>query len=263
MITQVSGALVSVAGTTTKTPTSFTINDDEITDDKGMATLQLLDGTDLAGTYRFSITPPAGSSLGVMFDQKLNLAGPPISTRLASRIALRGNILDSAGHPLSNVAITARPSLRFLWTLDVAPQAFVAAIPAATAVSLDTGEFVVWVDANVATVWGHYDLLIEPPPAAQAPAYTKSEIEIPRDGTLDAVSLGEITLPEAAFVHGRITSPTGDSLEKAELKLYQVSTALGLCSEVAHAPTSCPIPAQLQGRATSDSDGIVRVTLPR
>lgn len=263
MITPVSGALVSVAGSATKTQTSFTVNDDESTDDKGSATLQLLDGVDLVGTYRLSITPPAGSSLGVVFDQKLvNLTA--INFRLGARVALRGKILDSAGNPLSSVSITARPSLRFLWTLDAGPQAFVAAIPAATEVTTpDTGEFVVWIDANVAQVWGHYDLLIEPPPTARAPALLKSEVEVPRDSTLDAVSLGEITLPEAAFIHGRVTTPTGDLLDGAELKLYQVSTALSLCTEVAHAPVSCPIPAQLRGRGTSDNGGIVRLTLPR
>ncbi|HEY0992584.1 MAG TPA: hypothetical protein VGD80_36270 [Kofleriaceae bacterium] len=264
MITQVSGAVVSVAGVSTKTLTSFTVTDDEVTDDKGIATLQLLDGADLAGTYRMSITPPAASSLGVLFDQKLTIAtGQTITTRLGARVALRGKILDSGGDALSNVAITARPSLRFLWTLDAGPQSFVAAVPAATAVTADTGEFVVWVDGNVAQVWGHYDLLIEPPPGVRAPTYLKNEIEIPRDNTLDAVSLGEITLPEAANVHGRITAPNGDPVEKAELRLYLASTAVSLCTEVAHAPLSCPIPAQLQARGTSDTDGIVRVTLPR
>jgi len=264
MITQVSGALVSVAGVSTKTLTSFTVNDDEVTDDMGMATLHLLDGVDLAGTYRMSITPPAGSSLGVLFDQKLTITtGQTITSRLGTRVALRGKILDARGEVVPNVAITARPSLRFLWTLDAAPQAFVSAVPAATAVTLDTGEFVVWVDANVAQVWGHYDLLIEPPLGVRAPTYLKSEVEIPRDNTLDAVSLREITLPEAAFVHGRITAPNGDAVEKAELRLFQTSSATGLCTEVAHAPLSCPIPAPLQGRGTSDADGIVRVTLPR
>jgi hypothetical protein len=200
MITQVSGALISVAGSSTKTGVSFTVNDDQTTDDKGMATLHLLDGADLAGTYRLSITPPAGSNMGVVFDQKLaNLTA--LSYRLGARISVSGRLLDAFGDPLANAQVTARPSLRFLWTLDTAPQAFVAAIPAATAVSFETGEFVVWVDANVATVWGHYDLLIEPPPMSRAPAYQLNEVEIPRDGTLNTVPLGEIRLPEAAFIH--------------------------------------------------------------
>jgi hypothetical protein len=223
----------------------------------------VLDGVDLAGAYRMSITPPAGSSLGVLFDQRLPITGQPITTRLGSRVALRGKVVDANGVAVRNAAITARPSLRFLWTLDAAPQSFVAAVPAATAVTVDSGEFVVWVDANVAQVWGHYDLLIEPPPGVRAPTYLKNEFELPRDNTLAAVSLSEITLPEAAFVRGRITTPNGDWLDKAELKLYQTSASDGLCAEVAHAPMSCPIPAQLQGRGTSDSNGIVRLALPR
>jgi hypothetical protein len=263
LVTQVSGATVSVSGVSNKTLTSFTVTDDKVTDGEGIATIELLDGVDLAGTYRMSITPPAGSTLGVLFDQKLTITGQEITTRLGSRIALRGKVLDAGGEPLRNAAITARPSLRFLWTLDAAPQSFVAGVPAATTVTLDTGEFVVWVDANVAQVWGHYDLLIEPPPGVRAPTYLKNEFELPRDNTLAAVSLSEIILPEAAFIHGRITAPNGDWLDKAELKLYQASAPQELCAEVAHAPLSCPIPAQLQGRGTSDPDGIVRLTLPR
>jgi hypothetical protein len=80
---------------------------------------------------------------------------------------------------------------------------------------------------------------------------------------VDAIPLGEVTLPDAAYVHGRITGPDGEPVENAELKLYLVSTELVLCSEVAHAPASCPIPALLQGRNTSDSKGTVRLALPR
>jgi protocatechuate 3,4-dioxygenase beta subunit len=258
----VRGAQVSVSGVLTSTLTSFTVNDVQVTNDLGEVTLHVLDGASIVGSYRMSITPPASSILGVVFDQKLSLApAPPVV--LAPRVALRGTIVDDNGKPLPNVAVTARPSLRFLWTLDAAPQAFVSAIPAATAVTLDTGEFVVWVDPSIAQAWGHYDLLIEPPTTAQAPTYIKSEVEIPRDGALASVTVGEIALPQAAFVHGTIAAPDQTPVENAELKLYAVSTELALCSEVAHAPTSCPIPAQLQGRNTSDKNGTVRLALPR
>jgi hypothetical protein len=183
-------------------------------------------------------------------------------------VALRGTIVDSDHKPLNNVAVTARPSLRFLWTLDAVPQAFAAAIPPSTTVTLETGEFVVWVDASVAQVGGNYELLIEPPTTSQAPTYIKTGIDARPSGGIDAVPLGtvplgEIALPDAAFVRGRIAGPDGESVENAELKLYLVSTELALCSEVAHAPASCPIPAQLQGRNTSDSKGTVRLALPR
>jgi len=269
MINPVRGALVSVTGTmlpSTNTLTSYTISDQQLTGDDGMVTLNVVNGAVIAGTYQMSIIPPASSSLGAMFDQKLVAA---TEQRLPARVALRGTIVDHDGKPLNNVAITARPSLRFLWTLDAAPQAFVAAIPAATAVTLPTGEFVVWVDPDIAQVWGNYDLLIEPPATTQAPTYTKADVDIRRDGTLgpdgvpDSVSFDKITLPDAAYVHGRITGPDGALVENAELKLYLVSTELSLCTEVANAPASCPIPAQLQDRNTSDATGTVRLALPR
>jgi hypothetical protein len=121
----------------------------------------------------------------------------------------------------------------------------------------------VWVDANIAQIWGDYDLVFEPPATSRAPTYIKTEVQVPRDGTLDSVTLDNIVLPDAAFVHGLVTGPDGQAVPSSELKLYLVSSAPQLCSEVLHAPASCPIPAQLQGRDTSDAEGTVRLALPR
>jgi hypothetical protein len=268
VVAPVRGATVSVTGTLTTTLTSFTITDEQVTNSDGKVTLHLLDGIGIAGSYRLSIIPPASASLGVVFDQKFTLGQDP-RIRLPARVAVHGRIIDGAGNPLPNVTVTARPSLRFLWTLEPAPQTFVAGIPSSTAVTPDTtsgsgaGSFVVWVDPNVAQVWGYYDLLIEPAATARVPAFLKPEVVIPRDGTLDSIGLGDIAVPESAFVHGRITGADGQPVENAELRLYLVSTALSLCSEVAHAPAACPIPAELQARSTSDDEGIVRLILPR
>jgi hypothetical protein len=264
------GAVVSVTGSFTNlnTATSFVVSDEKVTNKDGDVVLSVLDGSAIAGSYRLSIMPPASSNLGVVFDQRLLLGGAP-DRRLPSRIALRGRILDRGGKPVPNVAVSARPSLRFLWTLEAQPQTFVAAIPTPTAVTPDTtsgdgaGVFVLWVDANVASVWGHYDVLIEPPMTARMPTFVKADIDV-RDGmAADSVGLGDITVPDAAYIHGRITGANGQPVDGAELKLYVVSNAITLCSEVAHAPMSCPIPAELRSRNTSDSDGIVRLTLPR
>lgn len=261
-IAPVSGAQVSITGARLDSLVSFTMSDEKVANADGQVTLNLLDGAGIAGSYRLSITPPAGSSLGVVFDQKASLQMAP-QIRLGPRLALRGKVFGTDGKPLGHAAVTARPSLRFLWTLDAASQVFVASIPAATTVTFDDGNFLLWVDPNVAQVWGHYDLLIEPPTGARAPSYVLADYEIPKFGTLDAVTINDIQLPDAAFVHGRITGPDGQSVEDAELKLYLVSTQLTLCSEVAHAPASCPIPALLQARNTSDSEGTVRLVLPR
>lgn len=268
-ISPVSGAQVSVTGAT---PTSqlitFTMSDQRVTNDKGIVALHLLNGDGIAGSYRLALTPPASSPLGVVFDQKVpSLAGLPSyslpAIRLAPRVALRGKLFDADDKPLGNAVVTARPSLRFLWTLDVAPQAFVAAIPAATAISDPDGTYVVWVDPNVPNVaesWGFYDLLIEPATSTRAPTQVVPEVSI-RGGPLDAINVPDVRLPAPAFVHGRITGPNGKSVEGAELKLYLVSTQLTLCSEVAHAPPTCPIPAQIKARNTSDDEGTVRLIL--
>ncbi len=128
------------------------------------------------------------------------------------------------------------------------------------------------VDPNVAQIWGYYDLVIEPAAGTRAPSFVVPEFAIPRNPALDPVTatynLPEpsaapgIYLPEAAFIHGNITGPDGHVVEGAELKVYQVSTQLTLCSEVAHAPASCPIPAALEARNTSDTEGTVRLALP-
>jgi hypothetical protein len=256
------GATVSVAGTMTTATASFTYSDSEVVGGDGVARLTLLDGAGITGTYQISITPPASSTMSAVFAQKLAL---PVTQpfQLRARIALRGQVVDAGGAPINAVAVTARPSLRFLWSLDAAPQAFVEAIPPATTVTEEDGRFKLWVDASVASTWGHYDLMIEPPATALAPPYTVHDADFPDLATLTAFDLGTLQLPSAAYVHGQLVDRLGQPIENGELKLYTVNTQLTLCSEVLHAPSSCPIPAQIEGRSTSDEKGNVRIVLPR
>jgi len=263
-VSGVSGAQVSITGTASGPGalTSYTIADQQIADTDGKVALKVLDGAAFTGSYQLSITPPAGSTLGAVFNQKAALQMPP-QIRLGARLELHGRVVDGDGNPVANVSVTARPSLRFLWTLDAASQVFVASIPAATGVTLPTGEFILWVDPSVAQIWGHYDLVFEPPSTMRAPSFLKPDFAIPQVATFDTLDLDKVAMPDAAYVHGRITGPDGVPVPDAELKLYEISTEVNLCSEVAHAPTSCPIPAQLQGRNAASNDGAVQLALPR
>lgn len=262
-VSLVAGATVAVTGSVTAGATTFTVSDSQVTDKSGAVKLHVLNGAAVSGSYRISVTPPAGAPLAVIYDETVALPtdGKPVARRLSARVAIRGRILDASSAPLAGVAVTARPSLNFLWGLDSAPQAFVGAIPAASTVTSNSGEFLLWVDAEVAQASAAYDLAIEPPTTTRLPAFVKTA-SVSLAG-VDAVT--DIVLPDAAYVHGRIVAPDGEPVENAEIKLYLGATAtqLDLCSLVLHAPTTCPVPATLQGRGTTDATGTAGIALPR
>ncbi len=263
-INGVRGARVTVTATiggVTTGQTLATFAAEGTADDSGNVSLSLLDGSGITPQYRLDVVPPASSNMGVLFDMPLSLAATPLL--LPTRIAIRGEVDDYLGNPLKDVSVTARPSLRFTWSFPDAPQAFVSAIPAATTLTPETGEFALWVDPTVATLWGHYDLAFEPASKARAPSWLRTDIEIPRDTTLSTVSVDQIRLPDAAAIRGLVIDPDGIEVEGAEVKIFRLSASLALCTEVLNAPASCPIPANLQGRGDSDTAGIVRLTLPR
>lgn len=257
------GARVTISGRyNASTSAAATVEVSGTTDENGVVTLTVLDGAAFRDSYRVSVVPPASAKFAALFDEPL----PPAPTRmilLPTRLALRGVVYDQDGEPVKDVSVTARPSLRFLWTLDAVPQRFLTAIPASTAITPNTGEWVVWVDANIADTWGNYDVVFEPPADARVPSWVVSDIEIPRSVTQDTVTLPTTTLPDAAFVRGTVYDPDGNPVDGADLKIYRVPTDLDLCMEVKNPPASCSIPAQLMGRGTADSRGRVELTLPR
>jgi len=266
-ISPVRGARVRITAQTTSSTmpgsTLATFVAEGTTNDAGVASLEVLDGQAFRASYKLEIVPPASASVGVVFDEPLEFGNQP-DMLLPARVKVRGVVLDNKGEPIKDVSVTVRPSLRFAWSLADKPQAFLSAIPAATAITPSTGEFVVWVDPTITDLWGHYDLVFEPPTTgkypARAPLWVQAEVAI---GSTDTLSLPDVVLPDAAFVHGAITDPDGLPVEGAEVKVFRVNTTLALCSMVPNAPLSCPIPATLQGRGASDALGLVRVTLPR
>lgn len=236
------------------------------TDDDGRAHLSVLDGAAFVGAgYRISIVPQAGSTAGVMYNQPLAIAAPIPAKQLATRVALRGTVhLDGEG--VKDMSITARPALRFLWSLDPADQAFLTAIPASTAVTPASGEFVLWVDPMLASAWGHYDLAFEAASGSRAPSLTIPGIQVPPGMSQATVQLGTFDLPYPAYVRSKIVDDKGNLVEGAELKLYRTEDFGSLCGEVAYPPMNCrnvATTATLLGRGASDGDGEVRLTLPR
>lgn len=273
-VAPVAGATVIVRGIVPANQpgaTSATLRVEGTTGPNGIVKLFVLDGSAIQGSYRVSVIPPPNAIVGVVYDKEISVSpgadADQTTIRLPDRIALRGVVRDLYGDPLEDVSVTARPGLRFMWNLEAVPQEFLTTIPAATAVTPNTGEFVVWVDPFMTDVWGFYDIAFEPPTTSEslnyAPSWTLGSIEIPRDVTQTTVTLPEIRLPDAAHVHGRVTDAAGNAIDDAELKIFRIDTSLELCSEVRYEPKSCPIPALLLGRGTTDDAGMARLTLAR
>jgi hypothetical protein len=269
-VSPVAGASVVVRGIVPATQpgtTSATLLVSGTTDANGVVKLFVLDGLAIQPSYRVSVIPPPNAIVGLVYDKPIVVApgadADQTTIRLPDRIALRGVVRDLYGNPLEDVSVTARPALRFMWNLEAVPQEFLTTIPAATTVTPNTGEFVVWVDPFMTDVWGFYDLAFAPPNLSYAPSWSLRSIEIPRDVTQTTVTLPEIRLPDAAHVHGRITDAAGNAIHDAELKIFRIDTSLEVCSQVRYEPKSCPIPALLLGRGTTDAAGMARLTLAR
>jgi hypothetical protein len=237
------------------------------TNDQGRATLSILDGAAFtAGDgYRISIVSGANSTAGVMYDQPFSIVQPIPEKQLKTRVALRG-IVQLEGKPIKDMSVTARPSLKFLWSLEEGPQEFVSAIPPSVSVTPDSGEFVVWVDPFLGDIWGNYDLVFEAASGSLAPNLVKPYIEIPRITNQTTVPLGVYNLATPAYVRSVIVDDRGNPLDGAELKLYKTEDFGALCREVTNPPMNCmtlATTATLISRGASDEDGEAHLTLPR
>ncbi len=261
----VAGAHVTITGSTDAgymTGVSAVIVAETTTSDDGIARLSLLDGDALAGTYRIRVVPPASSPAGIVFDDVVLLPVPK-SVRLPQRVAVRGTLVDTAGAPLADVSVTARRSLRFLWSLEAPDQAFLDEIPAPTAITPETGSFVVWIDPAVAGTWGHYDLFFETPDSSRAPNWSISEVEIPRIPGQMTIDVGTVTIPDAAHLRATIVDPNGGSVAGSSLRVFRLSDNAAVCEQVSNAPAECADDARAMGHGESDEAGIVRLTLAR
>lgn len=270
-ITRVAGARVMVTATSSTTmPASARFGAEGTTDGNGSVRVKLPNLSAFAGQWKLSVIPPASSPAAAMFERSFD-PGTLTVQRLGTRLSLVGVVAGADEKVLKDVVVTARPSMRFLWSLEAGPQAFLGAIPAATATTNDKGEFVVFVDhsfdnvlpGQAGTVWGHYDLTFEPASKVFAPTWTREDIELPRDADVGSLPVGIMQLPDSAHVRGIVFDGAGARLEGAEVKLFRVQTDLSLCSETRNEPADCPIPALLMGRGAADDEGIVRLTLPR
>lgn len=260
------GARVIVSAKIPGTTGDAHVTAEGTTDDDGRVKLDVLDGTAFRNAgYRISIIPQANATARVMYDQPFSILTPIPPQQLKTRVAIRG-VVQVYGKPVKDMSITARPSLRFQWSVEPAKQAFLTAIPPSTTVTPASGEFVVWVDPLLVDAWGYYDLALEAAEGSNAPNVTIPNISIPAQTNLTSVQLDPFDLPTPAHVRSKVVDDKGDAVENAELKLFRTEDFGALCSEVPYPPMNCrnaATTATLLGRGASNDDGEVRLTLPR
>jgi hypothetical protein len=232
------------------------------TGEDGVAHLALLDGPALAQNYVVRLVPPASSTYGVVYNGTTNLA-QPVPARLPARVAMRGNVVDVTGSPLAAVSVTARRSQRFLWSVAEADQPFLDESPAATALTAESGEFVVWVDPAVANTWANYDLYFETPTGSASPNWWIPDIALPRVANPETIALETVVIPDAARLHAKIIDASGVAVAGSDLRLFAISSNENVCMEVGHAPSTCTPATIVMGHGESDTKGKLQLTLPR
>lgn len=240
-----------------------------ISDVEGNTPLQLIPGN-LA--YRARISPPPTAEHGAAFELSVQVGYPsgtgqsflqPVA--LSRRVAVSGVVTSASGSPVAAAQITAIPSAALRLQL---PDPEVAAIdmlqPPSTTTDA-TGEFVLWLDAQLGGTAAAYDLELVPPSGSRAPRWSLDGIPIQAAAGSDHQSqdLGQLELPAPAYARGVVTTPGGDAVPRAEVRLYQLPpdnycTLLNLPPE-----TTCKPPVRLRGLWRSDENGVVRLVLPR
>lgn len=261
---RVSGARVSVTGTYAPQLSGgprAVVAADATTGSDGTVRLTLRNGATFADSYKLRVVPPANSEWGAVYEESLPL-DRSVPKRLPRRIAMRGRIIDRDGRPVGKMAVTARPSQRFVWSLDSAARDFAAQIPAASTVTTNAGDFVVWVDPYLADVWARYDIEFEAPKSIEIASWVYPDIEIPR-AQQTAFSIGDVLVPDSALVRATLVDMNGLPVAGGEVAIYQVITDTSLCDFVLFPPSNCTIPARRLATAVSDSSAVAALAVPR
>jgi hypothetical protein len=213
-----------------------------------------------ARVHAAKIVPPPESSAASVLAHPVEVGdqgGVVATVALGRRSAITGVVLDASGAPVVGVSVSASPSLRFLWSLRDPVQATIRGRPAPTIFTANDGSFRLWVDPEADGVAARYDVTLQPPQYSGVPRDTVPDLDAGAN-----VSLGEVWMPDTAFVRGDVTSPYGWAIGDATVVFYEMVSDLTACI-AQNAPTDCRPPPRILATGQSDSDGIVRLALPR
>jgi hypothetical protein len=236
-------------------------------DERGLAQVALIPAA--AGDnriYRYDVAPVANTPHRSIWGEMLAVgpAGGVLAqgATLGARVLMSGQLLDSLGVALPDVGVQVAPSVRFTYELLAATTPFdVSTVAFPSTTTSKDGRFSLWVDPEVVGVQAGYVLEFVPPADSLQPLWTSTgETRVAPDPSGGQV-LGDIWLPDPAYVRGTLATPTSDPVPGAEIRLYEVIDDATACAKVS--PKVCQAPAILRAQGTSNEQGGVRLVLPR
>jgi hypothetical protein len=237
-------------------------------DDKGFAKVALIPAA--AGgnrLYSYDVAAVVNTPHRSIWGQVLAVgpAGGVLAkgATLGARVLLSGQLRDAVGNALEGVSVEALPSLRLAYELRTANKPFdVSTVAFPSSTTAQDGRFSLWVDPEVVDVQAGYLLAFVPPAGSLEPLWSSAAETLVAPDASGGQVLGEIWLPDPAYVRGTLTSPASDPVAGATLRLYEIPADLAsVCASVPSA--DCRPPAILRAQGTSDDRGGLRLVLPR
>ncbi len=229
------------------------------TDARGLASFDILPGADPAlVSYEVRARPPGAtgtSSFGAVWGVARDLASASVvSIGLPPRVAITGRVLDADGVPTAGVVVAASPSAAFIKSLPSDLRAVVASLSSGDQVTDEEGYFTTFVDGTVDGAVATYDLRLVPQAGSLLPRSGVTAITV---GTAGEVGLGELRLPQAAYVRavvGESGDPESLPVPGADVRLYEPIVCLD---------EACDGAAIELAAGIADAAGVVRFVLPR
>lgn len=218
-------------------------------------------------TYELHVKPPAAGGAGFAtiygtpFEIADGTAQPVI--HLVNQVAVRGRLFTADGHPAAGVVVTAIPNAYYAATLSEELQQRLDEVVSTSETTNANGEFAVFIDPEIDEGFTpQYDVMFEAPQASLVPNWQLQALNIDRT---DGFDMGDVFLPEAAYVRATVTDPDELLLAGAEVRLYEIPTEILPCGEVFGPAEDDPVCAQkaiLRSLGVSDERGEVHLVLP-
>jgi hypothetical protein len=228
------------------------------TNNTGTASLSLLPGNANAAIgYSVVVVPPPGSvsattcttiqvpaGMGGVTTTSAPALGP---VTVGARTLVSGQVTDSDGHPVANVAITATPG-----TEAVSSCTSTTAAPASTTTDVQ-GNYSLALDPGTQDNPVHYQLDFDPPSGSSAPRYTVTGFAV--DDSTSTIPSNNLRLPVGGLVAGRVTDSSTPPvpLQSATVRLFKAQ-----CSST----VGCMAAPSLRGQAVTDANGNFHIVVP-